>query len=67
MDPAERITTEEAMMHPYFDGVREQYEKEETERRKPLNSAIDTKRESALLKKNILNDKNTNARQENTE
>jgi len=23
MDPAERITTEEAMMHPYFDGVRE--------------------------------------------
>ena len=64
MDPAERITTEEAMMHPYFDGVREQYEKEDTERRKPLNSAIDTKRESALLKQT---EKHINARQENTD
>lgn len=40
MNPAERITTEEAMMHPYFDEVREYYDKEDTEL-KPLNSAIE--------------------------
>ena len=71
MDPAERITTEEAMMHPYFDGVREQYDKEDTAR-KPLSSGIDTKRESALLKKNVSIDQhilisNNNLRQDNTD
>lgn len=50
MDPEERITSEEAMKHSYFDGIREQFDSEDSIR-KPINSALNSKRDSNILKK----------------
>ncbi|EGR33623.1 protein kinase domain protein [Ichthyophthirius multifiliis] len=58
MDPQERITIEEAMKHPYFDEIRDQYKNENEE---PKNIYEELKKDNSIKKqidkKNFINNK----------